>query len=124
MRGSFELGDSLTTQYKAVMFFKKRPLESSHDEVKFRWRGKKMSSKDYREFKGDYNGGGITFLGDGEIEVRFERLQQRFDAKKGSAIGGKAQHRPGWFWNQWHDLEPEGLRILDRHDPDDMLGFL
>ncbi|KAF4962112.1 hypothetical protein FSARC_9797 [Fusarium sarcochroum] len=122
MRGSFEMG-SLLFQYKALMFFGLRPLQTSSRKVWFRWRGK-MVCGDFEEFRSDENWGWIKFLGDGEIEVWFDELDIQLNAKKGTSIGDARKYSAAWFWEEWHDLDDEDMDLLDRLDGDfDDSGF-
>ncbi|KAJ4264497.1 hypothetical protein NW762_005697 [Fusarium torreyae] len=114
MRGNFQMG-SLLSHYKALMFFEKRPPETSSHKVCFRWRGSK-SGGGVQEFRGDENRGWIKFLGDGKIEAWFDRFNIRLVAQKSRALGGKRQHHVGAFWEDWHILDDEDADLLDRLD--------
>ncbi|KAM0312879.1 hypothetical protein ACHAPQ_012142 [Fusarium lateritium] len=112
MRGHFDMG-TLMNQYKAFIFFEKRPLQSSTQKVWFRWRGKHCCD-DFKEYRGDENQGWMKFLGDGKIEVWFDKFNMKLVAQKGRGIGGRNQHNAAGFWENWHDLDDEGMDILDR----------
>ncbi|CAJ0542737.1 Ff.00g002280.m01.CDS01 [Fusarium sp. VM40] len=115
MRGYFNMG-VLLDQYKALIFFEKRPSESSSGKVWFRWRGRHVCN-DFKEYRGDENRGWMKFLGDGKIEVWFDKFNMRLVAQKGRGIGGRNQHDASGFWEDWHELDDEGMDILDRLAP-------
>ncbi|KAH6951530.1 hypothetical protein DER45DRAFT_618253 [Fusarium avenaceum] len=109
MRGYFNMG-VLLDQYKALIFLR-NALRSLHLE------------------KGDENHGWMKFLGDGKIEVWFDKFNMRLVAQKGRGIGGRDQHNAAGFWEDWHELDDEGMDILDRLAPrnrsdPDCLGIL
>jgi hypothetical protein len=117
MRGYFNMGIMLD-QYKAYIFFEKRPPESLSRKVWFRWRGRHVCN-DFKEYRGDENRGWMKFVGDGKIEVWFDKFNMRLVAQKGRGIGERNQHDAAGFWEDWHEMDDEGMDILDRLDARD-----
>ncbi|KAF4501233.1 hypothetical protein FAGAP_2610 [Fusarium agapanthi] len=109
LRGYLTLG---RMNYTALMLFDKCPTDASTGKVPFRWRGKRLSSK-FKIFRGDKNYGWAKFLGDGKIEISFDKLKLDLVAQKGRGIGERGKHNAAAFWDDWHELDEESLDLLD-----------
>ncbi|KAI1040309.1 hypothetical protein LB505_003608 [Fusarium chuoi] len=86
--------------------------DASTRKVPFRWRGKRTSNK-FKIFRGDKNYGWAKFLGDGKIEISFDKLKLNLVAQKGRGIGERGKHNAAVFWDDWHELDEESLDLLD-----------
>ncbi|KAF5695058.1 hypothetical protein FDENT_616 [Fusarium denticulatum] len=109
LRGYLTLG---RMKYTTLMLFDKFPTHASTGKVPFRWRGKRVSNN-FKMWRGDKNYGWAKFLGDGKIEVHFDKLKLELVAQKGRGLGEKRKHSAASFWDDWHDLDEEGLDLLD-----------
>ncbi|KAF5609284.1 uncharacterized protein FSUBG_4077 [Fusarium subglutinans] len=109
LRGYLTLG---RMNYTALMLFDKCPTDASTNKVPFRWRGKRVSNK-FKIFRGDKNYGWAKFLGDGKIEISFDKLKLELKAQKGRGIGERGKHNAAAFWDDWHELDEESLDLLD-----------
>ncbi|KAF5679633.1 hypothetical protein FCIRC_6011 [Fusarium circinatum] len=109
LRGYLTLG---RMNYTALMLFDKCPTNASTGKVPFRWRGKRISNK-FKIFRGDKNYGWAKFLGDGKIEISFDKLKLELKAQKGRGIGERGKHSAAAFWDDWHELDEESLDLLD-----------
>lgn len=109
LRGYLSLG---RTNYTALFIFDKSPTEASTRKVPFRWRGKRTSNK-FKIFRGDKNYGWAKFLGDGKIEISFDKLKLDLVAQKGRGIGERGKHDAAAFWDDWREFDEESLDLLD-----------
>ncbi|KAG5820068.1 hypothetical protein H9Q74_001264 [Fusarium xylarioides] len=109
LRGYLTLG---RMGYTALFLFDKCPTDASTRKVPFRWRGKRMSNN-FNIFRGDKNYGWAKFLGDGKIEISFDKLKFDLVAQKGRGIGERGKHNAAAFWDDWHELDEESLDLLD-----------
>lgn len=109
LRGYLGLG---RTNYTALFIFDKCPTDASTRKVPFTWRGKRTSKK-FKIFRGDKNYGWANFLGDGKIEISFDKLKLDLVAQKGRGIGERGKHNAAAFWDDWHELYEESLDLLD-----------
>ncbi|KAF4984696.1 hypothetical protein FZEAL_136 [Fusarium zealandicum] len=97
--GSFNLGI-----YEGVLYFDERPRRSSHDEIRFRWRGREDQGP---IFYGNQNEGWIKFLGDGRIEGCLDMQRLHFQGRRHPGQGTRSAIDARSLQDEWNGYSEE-----------------
>ncbi|ORY56127.1 uncharacterized protein BCR38DRAFT_451525 [Pseudomassariella vexata] len=93
MWGSFDLG-----VIEGVLFIERRPYQSSHEPIHFKWRGREDQGP---MLYGNHNSGWIKFLGDGRVEGEFDYQCIDFRGKRAPGQGTKSEIDARILENEW-----------------------
>ncbi|KAF5663627.1 hypothetical protein FHETE_7332 [Fusarium heterosporum] len=90
--------------YEGVLFFDERPMQSSHDRIWFKWRGREDQGP---IIYGNNNHGWMQFLGDGRIEGWLDHQSLSFQAQRLPNQGTRSSIDARSLQGEWNGYSEE-----------------